>query len=75
MKVEREERDQKEKNALTLLSDVKKKWSDREDAKIQQLRSDLADANIVVQVIDLDRPLFFKGSCFDKTVIGTNRYL
>ena len=58
MKIEREERDQKEKNALTLLTDVKRKWSDREDAKIQQLRSDLADANIVVQVLNSNSPTY-----------------
>ena len=41
-----------------MLTDVKRKWSDREDAKIQQLRSDLADANIVVQVLNSNSPSY-----------------
>jgi hypothetical protein len=48
--IEREDRDAKEKHALELLTDVKKKWHDREEAKIQEMRSDLEAANIVVQV-------------------------
>ena len=51
MTIEREERDAKEKNTLELLSDVKKKWHDREESKILKLRKDLEAANVVVQVI------------------------
>ena len=50
MTIEREERDAKEKNTLELLSDVKKKWHDREESKILKLRKDLEAANVVVQV-------------------------
>jgi hypothetical protein len=32
------------------LADVKKKWHDREEAKILKMRSDLEAANVVVQV-------------------------
>ncbi len=50
MNIEREERDAKERNTLELLTDVKKKWHDREEAKIQKLRKDIEAANVVVQV-------------------------
>ena len=51
MSIEREERDLKEKNTLDLLSDVRKKWHDKEEAKIQKLRKDIEAANAVVQVL------------------------
>ena len=50
MAIEREERDQKEKSTLALLTEVKKKWHDREEARLQKMRTDLEAANIVVQV-------------------------
>ncbi len=55
MTIEREERDAKERNTLELLSDVKKKWHDREESKILKLRKDFEAANVVVQVVLLLR--------------------
>ena len=60
LNIEREERDTKERNTLELLTDVKKKWHDREEAKIQKLRKDIEAANVVVQV---DLQSFYHFGC------------
>ena len=48
---------------MELLTDVKKKWHDREEAKIQKLRKDIEAANVVVQV-DLESFFYLAASLF-----------
>jgi hypothetical protein len=35
---------------MGMMTDFKKKWADREESKLQKMRSDLEAANTVVQV-------------------------
>jgi hypothetical protein len=54
IKIEREERSESEKQTLQLLEDVKKKWHERTEDRVQKMRSDLQAANTVVQQMEID---------------------
>jgi len=52
--IEREERKVTEKQTLELLEDVKKKWHERTEDRVQKMREDLQAANTVVQDMEID---------------------
>jgi len=52
--IEREERKVTEKQTLDLLEDVKKKWHERTEDRVQKMRADLQAANTVVQEMEID---------------------
>merc|ERR1711902_458388 len=52
--IEREERKVTEKQTLELLEDVKKKWHDRTEDRVQKLRDDLQAANTIVEQMEVD---------------------
>jgi len=62
--IEREERKVTEKQTLELLEDVKKKWHERTEDRVQKMRADLQAANTVVQEMEID--MMKKDSELDK---------